>query len=84
MAADPQWSPDGRWVAYVINRGGSQESSFTDIAEDRNSDIFIVSALGGQPRQLTTSRGPDSQPRWSPDGKQLAYVAADDPEFMGR
>ena len=28
---------------------------------------------GGQPRQLTTNRGPDSQPRWSPDGKQIAY-----------
>lgn len=79
MAADPQWSPDGRWVAYVVNRGGSQESSFTDISEDRNSDIFIVSAQGGQSRLLTTNRGPDSQPRWSPDGRQLAYVAADDP-----
>jgi dipeptidyl aminopeptidase/acylaminoacyl peptidase len=77
-AADPQWSPDGRWIAYVISRSGAQESSFTDISEDRNSDIYIVSATGGPPRQLTTSRGPDSQPRWSPDGKWVAYLASDD------
>lgn len=77
--SDPQWSPDAKWIAYVVNRGGAQESSFTDISEDRNSDIFIVAASGGKSRQLTSNRGPDSQPRWSPDGKQIAYLASNDP-----
>lgn len=77
-AADPQWSPDSRWIAYVINRSGRQESSFTDISEDRNSDIFVIAAEGGQSRQLTSNKGPDSQPRWSPDGKWIAYVANSD------
>jgi len=76
--ADPQWSPDSRWIAYVINRAGRQESSFTDISEDRNSDIFVIAAAGGQSRQLTSNKGPDSQPRWSPDGKWIAYVASTD------
>jgi dipeptidyl aminopeptidase/acylaminoacyl peptidase len=78
-AADAQWSPDGRSIAYVVNRSGSQESSFTDISEDRNSDIFVIPAAGGTPRQVTSNRGPDSQPRWSPDGKWIAYFSSDDP-----
>ncbi|MEW6210421.1 MAG: S9 family peptidase, partial [Acidobacteriota bacterium] len=77
--SDPQFSPDGRWIAFVHSRQGQQESSFTDISEDRNTDIYIVAAAGGQARQLTTSSGPDSQPRWSPDGKQIAFVASSDP-----
>lgn len=75
----PQWSPDGKWIAYVMNRSGSQESAFTDIAEDRNSDIFVIAATGGKPRQITNNPGPDSQPRWSPDGKWIAFFSSSDP-----
>jgi dipeptidyl aminopeptidase/acylaminoacyl peptidase len=77
--SDPQWSPDGRWIAYVMSRAGSQESSYTDISEDRNTDIFIVSSNGSQIHQVTINRGPDSQPRWSPEGGRIAYLASPDP-----
>jgi dipeptidyl aminopeptidase/acylaminoacyl peptidase len=77
--SDPQWSPDGREIAFVGGRIGAQESSFTDIGEDRNTDIYVVTATGGQARQLTTNPGPDEAPRWSRDGRRLAYVASDDP-----
>jgi dipeptidyl aminopeptidase/acylaminoacyl peptidase len=80
-ASDPQWSPDGRFVAYVATRAGAQESSFTDISEDRNTDIYIAPAEGGPPRQLTTSPGPDSQPRFSPDGKWIAFTGFTDPSI---
>ncbi|HEY9284133.1 MAG TPA: S9 family peptidase [Pyrinomonadaceae bacterium] len=78
-ASDPQWSPDGRFVAYVAARAGAQESSFTDISEDRNTDIYVAPAEGGPARQLTTSPGPDSQPRFSPDGRWIAFTAHPDP-----
>jgi dipeptidyl aminopeptidase/acylaminoacyl peptidase len=76
---DPQWSPDGGWVAYTMSKGGSQESAFTDISDERNTDLFIAPAGGGAVRQLTTNPGPDYAPRFSPDGKWLAYLASDDP-----
>jgi dipeptidyl aminopeptidase/acylaminoacyl peptidase len=78
-ASDPQWSPDGAKIAFVAAKLGAQESSFTDIAEDRNTDIYVVPAAGGQPRQLTTNLGPDEAPRWARDGRQLAYLASADP-----
>jgi len=73
--SDPQWSPDGASIAYVTSKIGAQESSFVDISDDRHTDIYIVSAKGGSPRQLTTNPGPDANPRWSPDGKLLAYTS---------
>ncbi|HLL76959.1 MAG TPA: S9 family peptidase [Pyrinomonadaceae bacterium] len=83
-ASDPQWSSDSRWIAYVAARAGAQESSFTDISEDRNTDIFIAPAEGGKPRQLTTNPGPDSQPRFSPDGRWVAYTSHPDPSVWAQ
>jgi dipeptidyl aminopeptidase/acylaminoacyl peptidase len=76
--ADPQWSPRGDLIAYTSSRAGAQESSYTDIAEDRNTDIYVA-APNVKPRQITTSPGPDSAPRFSPDGKWIAYNADADP-----
>lgn len=75
--ADPQVSPDGRHVAYVI----------TDVLKDENrtnSDIWLVDtdpATGeatGAARQLTNSLQHDRHPRWSPDGKWLAFESMRD------
>ncbi|MCI0336945.1 MAG: S9 family peptidase [Acidobacteria bacterium] len=79
-ASNPQWSPDGKSITFVMSRSGTQESSFIDISEDRNTDIYVIPAGGGTPRQLTTNPAADTNPQWSPDGKWIAYVANSEPK----
>jgi dipeptidyl aminopeptidase/acylaminoacyl peptidase len=42
----------------------------------RNTDIWIVSAEGGAPRRLTEDPAADTRPRWSPDGRRIAFDSA--------
>ena len=54
------WSPDGKTVAFVSNMSG-------------RNNIWLVSADGGWPVQLTISDQRQNAPAWSPDGKWIAY-----------
>ncbi|MCA1613282.1 MAG: S9 family peptidase [Acidobacteria bacterium] len=65
--ADPQLSPDGRWIAYQI--------SLPDVPANRSrTQLYLVAATGGEPKQLTTGASSATSPRWSPDGRRLAYT----------
>jgi dipeptidyl aminopeptidase/acylaminoacyl peptidase len=68
--SDPQISPDGRWVAYVVAKADREANRMA-------SNLWIVPAAGGEARQLTRG-GSDSRPRWSPDSTRLAFLSGRD------
>jgi dipeptidyl aminopeptidase/acylaminoacyl peptidase len=69
--ADPQISPDGRWLAYTI-------SDTDKAANKRSAQIYITPIDGGSPRQLTSGPASVASGRWSPDGKTIAFVRSAD------
>ncbi|HLH07789.1 MAG TPA: S9 family peptidase [Terriglobales bacterium] len=64
---EPVLSPDGKWVAF----------SATDVNLEKNTKtphLWVIPAAGGEAKQLTSGPGED-RPRWSPDGKKLAFLS---------
>ena len=66
--SDPQISPNGQLVAFTLTEAS--------LDSNRNiSRIWVVPAGGGTPRQITNGPGNDRAPRWSPDGRSLAFIS---------
>jgi YD repeat-containing protein len=61
-----QWSPDGKQIAFLSQRG---DSAITQ--------IFVIPANGGEAMQLTRAEISVQTFKWSPDGKRIAYTMAD-------
>ena len=66
--ADPQISPDGRYVAYVVTERDEEENI-------NDSDIWIVATEDGDPIRLTYHKGSDDSPLWAPDGSWLGFLS---------
>ena len=65
------WSGDGKWIYASTNRIPDAEYSL------EGGDIYAYSVDDGSVKQLTTRKGPDSDPVPSPGGKKIAYIGHD-------
>ncbi|MDA0839157.1 MAG: S9 family peptidase [Planctomycetota bacterium] len=68
LIGDCRISPDGEHVVYTVVRVEKE-------SEKRFTNLWIVPAQGGRPKQFTYG-DQDSGPRWSPDGKEIAFLSS--------
>ncbi len=60
---NPQFSPDGKLIAFSAQYGG-------------NVDVYVVPAVGGEPKRLTWHPGADDVQGWTPDGKSIVFASS--------
>ncbi|MFN2481139.1 MAG: TolB family protein [Pyrinomonadaceae bacterium] len=72
----PQWSPDGRMIAFTVSEWNRKE-------DRRDSHIYVIPATGGELVRLTNGERGETQPRWSPDSTRIAFLANRDAPAAG-
>ncbi|MGH8799940.1 MAG: TolB family protein, partial [Casimicrobiaceae bacterium] len=68
----PQWSPDGRWIAFAAKR-----------KDDDEAQVYLIASDGGEARRLTSLSTGASALRWFPDSRRIAFVSWIWPDLTG-
>ena len=68
----PQWSPDGKWIAFIAKRKGDEEAQ-----------IYLIAPDGGEARRLTAVSTGAFALRWFPDSRRIAFVSWVWPDLDG-
>lgn len=74
---DPQVSPDGRFVVYTVTEADEKENRY-------RTALWIHDLANGEHRRLTSGLHRDGQPRWSPDGRTIAFTSDRNPDEKGK
>ncbi|NQD36362.1 S9 family peptidase [Permianibacter sp. IMCC34836] len=69
----PRWSPDGKWLAFLSDRG-----------DDESTQLWLLPADGGEARQLSSLKAGIEDFDWAPDGKRIVLVAEDPAPEQGK
>jgi dipeptidyl aminopeptidase/acylaminoacyl peptidase len=77
FVGDPQVHRDGRRVAFVV-------TTLCETRDEYLSTIWLVDVEGGEPRPFTRGPRRDTAPRWSPDGRWLAFVSEREKKGKGQ
>jgi dipeptidyl aminopeptidase/acylaminoacyl peptidase len=62
--SDPQWSPDGRFIAFTAKR-----------KDDDEPQLYLIAPDGGEATRLVTRAAGCAAPKWFPDGRRIAFVS---------
>jgi dipeptidyl aminopeptidase/acylaminoacyl peptidase len=62
--SEPQWSPDGKWIAFAAKR-----------KDDEEAQIYLIAPDGGEARRLTSLPTGASGLRWFADSKRIAFIS---------
>jgi dipeptidyl aminopeptidase/acylaminoacyl peptidase len=65
---DPQFSPDGQFLAFVSGRGKDKEAK---------KQLFVIRVTGGEAEPVTVAKNNITSYAWSPDSKRMAYIVTD-------
>jgi dipeptidyl aminopeptidase/acylaminoacyl peptidase len=77
FVGDPRFHPDGRRIAFVVTTLSTERDEYL-------STIWVVDVDGGAPRPFTRGPRRDTAPRWSPDGRWLAFVSERERKTKGQ